>query len=263
MMKSLSRGVRVLQCFTAATPQLRLKDVADRLGIPMGSAFRTLATLEALGFVRQDATTKTYRLGLRALDLGHACLVGMVFPDVALPFLEELAGATGRSANMAVLDGDEIVFVARASITRLMSVNLSVGSRLPSHATAMGKVLLAHLDDETLAGLIGDRRLPRFTAATITDPSELRATIAVVRERGYAVTHGELEQRLSSFAAPVRDATGAVAAAINVALFMAPDEPVDDEAAAVPKLLQTAQVISSALGYRPGRLPSTTDVGSR
>ena len=146
MIKSVSRGVQVLGCFTPHTPRLRLKDIADQLGIPMGSAFRTLRTLETLGFVVQDPVTKQYRLGLKALDLSLACLAGMEFPDVALPFLEELASQTRLSANMAVLDGTEIVFVARASVVRLLRSNLSVGSRLPGHCTAMGKALLAHLD---------------------------------------------------------------------------------------------------------------------
>ena len=253
MMKSLSRGLRVLQCFTPDAPHRRLKDIADQLEVPMGSAFRTLGTLEALGFVRQDPTSKTYRLGVRVLDLGQACLAGLVFPDVALPFLEALASETQRSANMAVLEQGEIVFVARASVMRLMNVNLSVGSRLPAHCTSMGKVLLADLDDAELERILDVAPLRRYTPQTITDADALKRAIEAVRARGYAVSHEELEPRLTTFAAPVRDATGRAVAAINVALFTGPGDTTDHHQVELPKLLHTAQVVSSALGYRRGR----------
>lgn len=253
MMKSLSRGLRVLQCFTPDAPQRRLKDVADQLEIPMGSAFRTLSTLEALGFVRQDPTSKTYRLGVQVLDLGQACLAGLVFPDVALPFLEALASETQRSANMAVLEQGEIVFVARASVTRLMNVNLSVGSRLPAHCTSMGKVLLADLDDAQLEKILGAAALRRYTPQTITDVDALMDAIQTVRVRGYAISKEELEPRLTTLAAPVRDASGRAVAAINVALFTGPGDATEHEQVELPKLLHTAQIVSSALGYRRGR----------
>lgn len=253
MMKSLARGLEALQCFTPEAPELRVKDVGDELGIPIGSAYRTLATLEALGYLVQNPESKRYRLGLKVLDLGQACLAGFVFPDVALPFLEELARETGRAANMAVLDGAEIVFVARASVTRLLSVNLSVGSRLPSHCTSMGKVLLAELDPGEVERLLGGSELRRYTPHTITDLGTLLSALADVRARGFAVSREELELHLTTVAAPVRDATGRAVAAINVAMFMAPGEAAAAQEVAVPRLLHSAQVVSSALGYRPGR----------
>jgi IclR family transcriptional regulator, pca regulon regulatory protein len=253
MMRSLARGLRVLQCFTPEAPLLRLKDVADRLGVPMGSAHRTISALEALGYLRQDLPSKRYRLGLKVLDLGQACLAGMVFPDAALPFLEALASQTQRSANMAVLDGGEIVFVARASVNRLINVNLSIGSRLPSHCTSMGKVLLADLDDDVLAEVIAGLDLRGYTPATITDAGTLLRSLQTVRDQGYAVSREELEPHLTTVAAPVRDATGRALAAINVALFTGPGDASETEQNVLPKVLHTAQVVSSALGYRPGR----------
>ena len=220
----------------------------------MGSAFRTLGTLEELGFLAQDASTKRYRLGLRVLDLGQACLSGMVFPHVALPFLEELASTTRRSANMAVLDGADIVFVARASVTRLMSVNLSVGSRLPSHCTSMGKVLLADLDEDERKDLFDSAELRRYTARTITSVLELEQALHAIRAQGFAISREELEPHLTTMAAPVRDATGRTVAAINVAMFSGPGEEVDTfEGDVLLKVLDSARVVSAALGYRPGR----------
>jgi len=252
VIKSVHRGVQVLGCFRPHLPRLRLKDIADQLGIPMGSAFRTVRTLEALGYVVQDPITKQYRLGLKVLDLGLTCLVGMEFPDVALPFLEELAAQTRLSANMAVLDGTEIVFVARASVVRLMRSNLSVGSRLPSHCTAMGKVLLAQLDPAEARTRLQGSPLPGFTANTITDLDVLLATLREIRSVGFAVSHEELELHLTAVAAPVLDATGRAVAAINVAMYTGPGEDESSVLAVLPKLILAGAAVSAALGYRPG-----------
>ena len=253
MLKSLARGLQVLQCFSPETPSLRLKDIADQLQIPMGSAFRIVSTLEEMGYLRQELSSKNYRLGLKVLNLGHICLTGMVYPDVALPFLEALASETQQSANMAVLDETEIVFVARASIKRLMSVNLSVGSRLPSYCSSMGKVLLAHLDDGERQQLLSRITFRAYTPYTIIDLATLEEDLRTVRANGYSISDEELERHLKTVAAPIRDGSGKVVAAINVAMFSTRGEAVDEEESTVRKLLQTAQVISSALGYRPGR----------
>lgn len=252
MIKSVTRGVQVLGCFTPHSPRLRLKDVADQLGIPMGSAFRTLRTLETLGFVVQDPVTKQYRLGVKALDLSLACLAGMEFPDVALPFLEELASQTRLSANMAVLDGREIVFVARASVVRLLRSNLSVGSRLPGHCTAMGKALLAHLDPAEARARLEAGALKAFTPKTITEVDTLLEALTDIRAVGFAVSREELELHLTAVAVPVMDATGRVVAAINVAMYTGPGEGEASVLAVLPKLIFAGAAVSSALGYRPG-----------
>ena len=261
MIAALERGLRVLACFTQAEPVLRLSDIADRLGIPAGSAHRTLRSLEALGYIAQDEATRHYRVGLRALDLTQACIAGLVVPDVALPFLEELAEATRRSANLAILDGTEIVFAARASTVRLMHVNLTIGSRLPAHATSMGKVLLASLTTAELHERLRPGLLTRFTPATLADLQALETELAVVRDRGYAFSLAELEPNLASVAAPLRNARGQVVAAINVATFVAdmramgmgPDAHAEALVASlVPHVVHTAHIISGALGFRAG-----------
>jgi len=252
VIKSVTRGVQVLGCFTPHTPRLRLKDIADQLAIPMGSAFRTLRTLETLGFVVQDPVTKQYRLGLKALDLSLACLAGMEFPDVALPFLEELASQTRLSANMAVLDGTEIVFVARASVVRLLRSNLSVGSRLPGHCTAMGKVLLAHLEPTEARARLAGGALKAFTPRTMVDVDTLLDALKDIRAVGFAVCREELELHLTAVAVPVVDATGRAVAAINVAMYTGPGDDESSVLAVLPKLILTGAAVSSALGYRPG-----------
>lgn len=258
MIAALERGLRILACFTPAEPSLRLSDVAERIGIPPGSAHRTLRSLEALGYIVQDETTRRYRVGIRALDLTQACVAGLGVPDVASPFLEELAESTRHSANLAVLDGAEIVFVARASTVRLMSVNLSVGSRLPAHATSMGKVMLATLSGDELRQRLGVGALPRFTNATITDIHALEVDLAGVRDRGFAVSFAELEPHLASVAAPLRDARGQVVAAINVATYVADAGAETLVASLVPHVLRASHVVSGALGFRSGAQASAT-----
>src|SRR5690606_38634073 len=121
------------------------------------------------------------------LELGFTCLSGMGYPDVALPYLERLANDTQESASMAVLDDVDIVYIARASIKRVMSINLAVGSRLPAYATSMGKVLLAYLDDDSLEDRLARLRLEPFTPHTITDVDALRSHLMEVRAAGYAL----------------------------------------------------------------------------
>lgn len=253
LVQSLERGLRVLRCFTPATPTLSLQEIADQLKIPKGSAFRMVATLEALGYLKQDPYTKRYRVDIGVLDLGFACLSGMGYPDVALPYLERLANETRESSSMAVLDDLDIVYIARASIKRVMSINLAVGSRLPAFSTSMGKVLLAYLDDEVLDERLSRLEVEHHTPHTITDTEALREHLMEVRASGYALNDEELEIGLRSVAAPVRDGTGAVVAAINVSMVAARHSRSAIEQEIVPRLLQCAADISTGLGYR-GRL---------
>jgi len=250
--QSLERGLQVLRCFTPAKPKLSLQEIADKLGIPKGSAFRMVATLEALGYLVQDPETKRYRVDIGVLDLGFTYLAGLGYPDVALPHLQRLAHETQESASMAVLDDLDVVYVARASIQRVMSINLSIGSRLPAYCTSLGKVLLAHLDEKTLEERL--RRLgqpQKLTPYTIADPETLRRHLVEIRHKGYAINDQELELGLRSVAAPVRDARGEVVAAINVSTVAARVSVADIERQVVPKLLRCAATISAQLGYRP------------
>lgn len=252
MLKSLSRGVHVLHCFTPDAPHQSLTAIAQALDIPKGSAFRIVSTLEQLGFLEQDKTTKLYRLGIKVLALSQAHLAGLEYPGMALPHLEELAIDTQESASMAVLDGHEIVYVARASIRRVMRSNLFVGSRLPAYCTSMGKVLLAYLSTEELEQTLNATEFERFTHRTVTSAGDLTASLPEVRERGYAISDRELDRTLRSIAAPVLNASGEVVAAINVSTFAlrVPDEQL--ERLIIPRLLETAHTISNAFGYRPG-----------
>jgi len=168
--------------------------------------------------------------------------------------MEQLVERVHESSSMCVLDGDEIVYVARVPTKRIMAVVIAVGTRFPAYATSMGRVLLAGHSDDWLDGWLSSAKLPRLTPHTTTDSKELRAELVRIRERGWALVDQELEEGLRSVAVPVRDASGRVVAAVNVAVN-ASRRSVDEVAAeVVPLLLDTARQIEADLagaGHTP------------
>jgi IclR family transcriptional regulator, pca regulon regulatory protein len=211
--RSLARGLAVIRAFDAAHPAQTLSDVARRTGLTRAAARRFLLTLADLGYVRADGNQ--FMLTPRVLDLGYAYLSSLTLPEVATPHLEALAAQVRAAASVAVLDGDDIVYVARASTSRVMTVAITIGTRLPAYAASMGRVLLAALPDSvarrSLAGLVP------LTQRTVTDPAALDAELDTVRERGFSVVDEELELGLRSIAVAIRDGSGRVVAAVNVA----------------------------------------------
>ncbi|MFI0478994.1 IclR family transcriptional regulator C-terminal domain-containing protein [Actinomadura sp. 9N215] len=212
--QSLERGLNVIRAFDASTPALTLSEVAHATGLTRAAARRFLLTLADLGYVRSDG--RRFSLTPRVLRLGYAYLSSLSLPEVAEPHLEALVALVHESSSVSVLDGDDIVYVARIPTSRIMTVAISVGTRFPAFATSMGRVLLADLPDAEL-----DERLDRaarrpLTGRTTTDPAALRREIVRVRKQGWSLVDQELEDGLRSIAAPIRDATGKVAAAANV-----------------------------------------------
>lgn len=212
--QSLERGLSVLRAFGPEHAQLTLTDVARATGLTRAAARRFLLTLVELGYVRSDG--REFSLRPRVLELGYAYLSGLSLAEVAQPLLEELVATVRESSSIAVLDGDDIVYVVRCPTKRIMTVALSVGTRLPAYCTAMGRVLLAALPADALEGYLDRVPLLARTERTCTDPMRLRATLARVAADGYAAIDQELEDGLVSLAVPIRDATGAVAAACNL-----------------------------------------------
>jgi IclR family pca regulon transcriptional regulator len=212
--QSLERGLSVITAFGPETPQLTLSDVARVTGLTRAAARRFLLTLADLGFVRQEG--KLFRLTPRVLSLGYAFLSSLSLPAVAEPHLEWLAREVGESSSMSVLDGPDIVYVARVPTSRIMTVAINVGTRFPAYATSMGRALLAGLDDDALEAHLAGLDLEAFTARTVRSVDDLRERVREARRHGYALVDQELEYGLRSVAAPVRDRTGAVVAAVNV-----------------------------------------------
>jgi IclR family pca regulon transcriptional regulator len=212
--QSLERGLAVIRCFAADTPELTLSDVARATGLTRAAARRFLLTLADLGYVRTDG--KLFSLTARVLELGYAYLSSLSLPEIALPHLEKLSAAVRESSSVSVLDGADVVYVARVPVSRIMTVAINLGTRFPAYATSMGHVLLAGLDDEHLESYLDSARLSPLTEHTITSATILRAELAKVRDQGWALVDQELEAGLRSVAAPIRNRAGRVVAAVNL-----------------------------------------------
>jgi IclR family transcriptional regulator, pca regulon regulatory protein len=216
-MLSLARGLAVIRAFGGAPAPLSIAEAGRLTGISRAAARRCLHTLSVLGYV--DGSEGAYRLAPKVLALGYAYLGSATVPRVAQPVLERLAERLHESCSLTVLDGDEIVYVARAATRRILSVGLSVGSRLPVYCTSMGRVLLAFASERAQAAYFARVKPVRHTRHTIVDRAALRCELARVRKTGYALVDQELEIGLRSLAVPVRrpDRT-VVVAAMNVGL---------------------------------------------
>ncbi|WP_217206509.1 IclR family transcriptional regulator C-terminal domain-containing protein [Streptomyces sp. AC550_RSS872] len=235
--ESLARGLTVLTAFGEGRAELTLTDVARATGLARATARRALITYEHLGLVRQSGN-RGFALTPRVLSLGYPPLSRVSLAQIATPHLAELADRVHESASLAVLtpSGEEVQYTARAATSRVMSVNVTVGTRLPAYATSLGRVLLADLPPEERK--LGD--LSPLTPRTTTDPATLRATLEDVRKRGYALVDEELEAGLRSVAVPVRDRTGRVVAAVNVAMHAARRSVEECVRDVLPVLMETA-----------------------
>jgi IclR family transcriptional regulator, pca regulon regulatory protein len=214
--QSLERGLAVIRAFDAEHRELALSDVARATGLTRAAARRFLLTLVKLGYM--NVTDGRFSLRPRVLELGYAYLSSVSLPEVAQPHMEALVAKVNESSSISVLDDTEVVYVVRVPTRRIMSITLSVGTRLPAYATSMGRVLLADLPDAELEERLDRIDLLALTARTITDREVLRETLESVRKQGYAVVDQELEEGLRSLAVPIRNASGSVTAALNVSV---------------------------------------------
>jgi IclR family pca regulon transcriptional regulator len=246
--QSLERGLTVLQVFSREHPRLTLAEVARLAGLTRATARRVLLTLEHLGFARSNG--RGFELTPRVLDIGYAYLSSLDLASIAEPAMEALVERTHESCSAAVLDGGEIVYVARVPTKRIMTISLGLGSRLPAYATSMGRVLLAELERDQVDDLIGGGPLPVVTDRTITKPAELHDELARVRAQGWALVDQELEIGLRSVAAPLRNRQGAAVAALNVSSHAGRVSLDVIRQDFLPALLDTAEQINQRLARR-------------
>ncbi|HEU0241311.1 MAG TPA: IclR family transcriptional regulator [Micromonosporaceae bacterium] len=243
--QSLARGLSVIRAFDAEHTDLTLSEVAKITELPRAVARRFLHTLVELGYMRTDG--RRFTLRPKILELGYAYLSSMTLPEIAMPHLEQLVEKVHESSSVSVLDGDEVVYIARVPTKRIMTVAIAVGTRFPAYATSMGRVLLAGQSDQWLDGFFSSTELRVLTARTIAEPAKLRRELARVREQGWALVDQELEEGLRSLAAPIRDGDGRVIAAMNVsahASLRTPEQLIRD---LLPPLLATARQIEADL----------------
>jgi len=249
--QSVSRAFAVMRSFDREHPTQTISEVAERTGLTRAAARRFLLTLQELGYIH--STDGLFRLSLRVLDLGYTVLSTIGLSDIAQSIMEDVAAKLHESCSISVLDGTDIVYVARVPTKRIMTVNLAVGSRLPAYATSMGRVLLAHLAPKALDEFFERTQMVRLTERTVCDERTLRQILLQVRQRGWALVDQEVEEGVRSVAAPIRDRTGRVIAAINASAH-ATRAPVRKlRESFVPVLLDAASRISRSLGA-PGAL---------
>ena len=232
-------------------PGLTLSDVAREASLTRAAARRFLLTLEDLGYVR--AEDRRFSLTPRVLELGYSFLSSLSLPEIAQPHLRELVGRVNESSSVSVLDGTDIVYVAREPTQRIMTVAISVGTRFPAYATSMGRVLLAGLGDEQLEASLARADLRKLTAETLTDAGALRDELERVREQGWAVVDQELEGGLRSVAAPIRDSRARVLAAINISTHASRTSLEGIRQTMLPQLLETARRIERDLAASRSR----------
>jgi IclR family pca regulon transcriptional regulator len=214
VINGLVKGLAVIECFDEEHASQSITDVANRTGLERATARRCLLTLTSLGYATYDG--KFFRLTPRVLNLGHSYLAATPLPRLIQPFLEQLSTATGESASAAVLDGTDILYIARASIRRVMSINLAPGARLPAYCTSMGRILLASLPGPEARRILDHSDLVAYTVKTKADLPTILTELAVVAAQGFAVIDEELELGVCSIAIPLFNAQGYTVGGLNI-----------------------------------------------
>lgn len=215
--QAIERAVAILGAFSAADPELGVSDIAARLGLHKSTVHRFVVNLESAGFLERTRSGARYRLGLRIFELGSLVLKQMNLWEEALPYLEWLVSKSGETGHLAVLAGGEAVYIEKVEARRSLRIPSAIGRGYPAHATSLGKVLLANLENTSIVDdLIVERGLAKFAPNTITDPDRLHEELRAVRERGYAVDDEEYEEGLRCIGAPIVGHTGQVVAAIGM-----------------------------------------------
>jgi IclR family pca regulon transcriptional regulator len=238
--------LKVIETFEGHTEGQSVADVARHTGLSRAAVRRLLMTLETLGYA--ECTGRVYRLKTRVLRLGFSYLSSTSLPAIAQPILEQITEAVHESSSLSVLDGDEIVYLARAAAKRVMSVGLSVGSRLPAYCTSMGRVLLAALPEVQLVAYLDRVDLKALTPKTVTDRTLVADIIGRVRADGFALTDEELELGLRSIAVPVRTRQNRVVAAMNIGVHAARVSAVEMIDRFLPILRENADMFLHVLG---------------
>lgn len=246
--QSLERGLAVLRAFSTERPAMTLSEVGRQTGLTRATSRRLLHTLTTLGYVSTDG--KHFALTPKVLDLGYAYVSSLQLSEIAQPYMENLSSQVHESVSAAVLDGFEIVYVARVTTRRIMTISLSLGSRLPALWTSMGRCILAGLPDAELDSFLERAPLNPPTERSLADRDALRQAVLDVRRQGYALVDQELEEGVRSVAAPLRDRSGRVLAGMNVSTHAGRVTLRDVRTEILPLLLATARDINDQLAKR-------------
>jgi IclR family pca regulon transcriptional regulator len=244
-MTSLARGLAVVRAFSDQRRSLTIAQISHKTGIPRAAVRRCLYTLKRLGYA--DSEANNFSLKPKILSLGYSYLSSTPLTVSAQPCLNSISRALNETCSLAVLDNDEILYVARSATSRVMSIALNTGSRLPAYCTSLGRVLLANLPEDQLQAYLDRVKLRAYTERTVVSTARLREILSEVRASGYAIVEEELEVGLRSIAVPVRGASGTVHAALNVGAQATRVSTRQMEEEFLPVLLRGAQELSVLL----------------
>lgn len=245
-MTSLARGLAVIQVFTQRKKYLTVSQISGETGFSRAAVRRCLYTLTKLGFAGSD-DNRHYYLRPRVLSLGHSYISSMPLAAAAQPILEHVSHNLHESCSIATLDGVDIVYIARASVTRIMSIDLGVGSRLPAFCTSMGRILLADLPPEKLEAWLARAEFKRYTERTVVSAEKLRQILRLIQRNGYCIVDQELEVGLRSMAVPIVNPSGRVVAALNVGTHAQRVSIQDMQIKFLPELRSAAQELCMLL----------------
>ena len=244
--QSLERGLVVINSFSKARPAQSLSEVAQLTGLTRATVRRVLLTLAELGYVHQNG--RLFSLTPKVLDLGYSFLSSFHVLELAQAPMERLVEEVKESSSLSILDGSEIVYVARVPTTRIMTISLALGSRLPAYPTSMGRVLLAGRPDSEIDEYIARTTFEPLTRYTTTDKDKFRAILLKTRDQGYALVDQELEEGVRSLAAPIHNGRGEVMAAMNVSCHATRAGMTRLREDFLPRLLATAEEVSNLAG---------------
>lgn len=236
--QSLDRGLAVIRAFGPGHTHLTLSDVARSTNLTRAAVRRFLLTLVELGYVDFDG--RLFSLRPQVLELGYSYMSTLPFADIAVPAMRELVERVSVSASMTVLDGSDAVYVAHVSAKRMLAITVTLGTRVPAYATALGQVLLSGLNADEVRARLGAGALRAFTASTVTDRDDLIRLLDTVRQRGYALGDEGFEAGLRSLAVPITDARGAVIASLGISTQAGGTTREQMRKEMLPELLATA-----------------------
>ena len=242
-MTSLARGLAVIQAFSQRQRELTVSQISTKTGFSRAAVRRCLYTLSKLGFAATD-DSRHFHLRPRVLALGHSYISSMPLAAMAQPILENVSRILHESCSIATLDRTDIVYIARANVTRIMSIDLVVGSRLPAFCTSMGRVLMADLPPDKLDEFLSRVEFKRYTERTVANAEKLRQILRLVQRNGYSIVDQELESGLRSMAVPIQDSAGRAIAALNVGAHAQRVSIQDLQMRFLPQLRAAAQELS-------------------
>jgi len=252
LVKTIERASLILDILGKSPQGISIKALSGKTGLPKGSTHRLLTSLAYFDYVRQDSMTKNYHLGFKLVELGDRLLNQIDLRTEAHPYLIELAERTKETVHMVILDRNEALYVDKVDTSeptgglRMVSV---IGARIPTHCSAVGKVMLAFLPEEKLLSIVKNKGLPRRTENTITDLEELKKHLQLIREQGYALDDEENEKGVKCVGAPIRDQNGNVKAAISISVPGIRIHTDTLRTTLKDQVIRTAMKISQKLGY--------------